>query len=131
MGIIIDTSAIIAVITNEPHKQKLLNLSNGHELIAPRSIVWEIGNAFSAMLKQKRITMEQSLKCINIYEKIPMRMVEVDIRIALEIANRLNIYAYDAYLIACAHKYKFPLLTLDKGLSLAAQNDQIQLLEVE
>ena len=53
MSIVIDTSAIIAVITNEPHKTKLLEITNGQERMSPRSVPWEIGNAFSAMLKRE------------------------------------------------------------------------------
>jgi predicted nucleic acid-binding protein len=39
---------------------------------------------------------------------------------ALEIAEESGIYAYDAYVIACAEKYRCPLLTLDRGLDRAA-----------
>ncbi len=130
MGVIVDTSVIIAVITNEPHREKLLEITRGKELIAPRSILWEIGNAFSAMLKQKRITLEESLACIESYKKISIQLVDIDLKFALEISDKHNIYAYDAYLIACAHKYKSPLITLDKGLSFAAKNDNVTLLEV-
>ncbi|MCF6334855.1 MAG: type II toxin-antitoxin system VapC family toxin [Spirochaetales bacterium] len=131
MSVVIDTSAIIAVITHEPHRDKLLEITKGQELIAPKSIYWEIGNVFSAMLIQKRITLEQSLICIESYKKISIKMVDIDLKTALEISDRQNIYAYDAYLIACANKYRAPLLTLDKGLILAAKNDNVTLLEVD
>ena len=55
MKLIIDTSVIIAVLANEPIKKKLIKLTKGVELLAPTSVHWEIGNAFSAMLKRKRI----------------------------------------------------------------------------
>ena len=56
MKIVIDTSVIIAVITNEPHRESLLQATLGAELLAPPSVHWEIGNAFSAMLKRNKIT---------------------------------------------------------------------------
>ncbi len=52
MDIVLDTSVIIAVIANEPEKRVLIRLTKGAELIAPQSVHWEIGNAFSAMLKR-------------------------------------------------------------------------------
>lgn len=41
MNIVIDTSAIIAVIANEPEKQKLIDLTRGAHLFAPESISLE------------------------------------------------------------------------------------------
>ena len=52
MDIVIDTSALLAVIVAEPERDKIVKLTSGHTLIGPGSISWEIGNAFSAMLKQ-------------------------------------------------------------------------------
>lgn len=56
MDIVIDTSVIIAVIANEPEKGDLVELTKGANLIAPLSVHWEIGNAFSAMLKRRKAT---------------------------------------------------------------------------
>jgi len=39
-------------------------------------------------------------------------------------------YAYDAYFIVCALKYKAPLLTLDKTLKKIADNLKIDVMEV-
>jgi predicted nucleic acid-binding protein len=49
MDIVIDTSALIAVIVAEPERDKIIELTTGNTLIGPGSIPWEIGNAFSAM----------------------------------------------------------------------------------
>ena len=113
MHIVVDASVIIAVIADEPENDTLIRLTEGADLVAPRSIHWEIGNAFSAMFKRKRVTVEQALKAIKAYRKIPIRYVDVELEQALEIANALGIYAYDAYLIRCAQKYRSPLLSLD------------------
>jgi predicted nucleic acid-binding protein len=53
--IVVDASAIIAVILNEPEKSKIIDISDDSLLIAPSSIHWEIGNAISAMFKRKRL----------------------------------------------------------------------------
>ncbi len=52
MDIVIDTSALIAVITGEPERDRIVELTTGATLVGPGSIPWEIGNAFSAMFKQ-------------------------------------------------------------------------------
>jgi predicted nucleic acid-binding protein len=131
VDIVIDASAIIAVITNEVAKPLLINATTGVDLIAPHSIYWEIGNAFSAMFKQNRISQEQALIAVAAYKKIPIRYVDIELEEALAIAGDLKIYAYDAYLLRCALKYRCPLLTLDNGLKYVAGMANVNLVEVE
>jgi hypothetical protein len=50
MDIVIDTSALLAVIVAEPERNRIVESTSGHTLIGPGSIPWEIGNAFSAMI---------------------------------------------------------------------------------
>ena len=130
MKIVIDTSAIIAVITNEPHKDKIVKATLGSELIAPSSVHCEIANAFSAMFKQNRISLENSLKCIDEYKNIPIRFYEVDLKKSLEISFNHNMYAYDAYLMACSLSNDAPLLSLDKNLCEKAKMAGIKPLEI-
>ena len=131
MNLAVVTSVIIAVIANEPEKRVLIAQTQGAELFAPRSLHWEIGNAFSAMLKRERITLEQAKTAIEIYEHIKLNLIDVDLTQALELASRLDIYAYDAYIIACASNQNCSLLTLDAGLSYAAKAAGVNVLEVK
>lgn len=130
MIIVVDASVIIAVLINEPEKHRLIELTRGANLIAPHSVHWEIGNAFSAMLKRRRITPEQMRQALREYEKIPIQFVDIELEPALDIAAELGIYAYDAYLIWCALKYDCPLLSLDHSLVTLAQQKHAQVLEV-
>jgi predicted nucleic acid-binding protein len=130
MEIVVDASILIAVIANEDEKEKLVAMTEEAELIAPLSVHWEIGNAFSSLLKRKRVTIDEALRAIEIYLQIPVRFVEVELAESLELANELGLYAYDAYLLRCAAKYRLPLLTLDARLIQAAKEKKIQVLEV-
>lgn len=130
MEIVVDASVLIAVITNEDEKEKLIAMTDEAELIAPLSVHWEIGNAFSSLLKRKRVTIDEALQAIEIYLQIPVRFVEVELTESLELADELGLYAYDAYLLRCAAKYRLPLLTLDARLIQAAKEKKIQVLEV-
>ena len=131
MNLVVDTSVIIAVIANKPEKAILVTQTQGAELFAPLSIYWEIGNAFSAMLKRQRITVEQAKAAVEIYKQIPLNLMEVDLVQAVKLAAQLNIYAYDAYIIACAISQNCPLLSLDAGLARAAKAAGVDILEVE
>ena len=130
MDLVIDTSALIAVIVGEPERESIIQATTGHTLIGPGSIPWEVGNAFSAMFKQDRLSLEEALKGLAIFMSIPLRYVEPDFEMALDISKKANLYAYDAYFLACAIRHKAPLLTLDRRLKMSAQNLNIKMLEV-
>jgi len=130
MDIVIDTSALIAVIVGEPEKAGIVEATSGHTLIGPGSIPWEVGNAFSAMMKQKRIQIENAHRAMTVFGGIPIRYVRVDLPNAVSIAHQTNTYAYDAYFLDCALRHSAPLLTLDGTLRTAAGKMGINLLEV-
>jgi predicted nucleic acid-binding protein len=130
MNLVVDTSAIISVIADEPEKAVIITRTQGADLFAPASLHWEIGNAFSAMLKRRRITLEQAKAAVEIYRRIPLNFMEVDLIQAVELASQFNIYAYDAYMIACAINQNCPLLSLDSGLIYAAKAAGVDVLEV-
>lgn len=130
MELIVDTSVIIAVIANEPEKPALVAATQGFDLVVPLSLHWEIGNAFSAMMRRNRITLQEAEAAIEIYRQIPLRFVDVSLKQSLELSDRLKIYAYDAYLIACALTQGCALVTLDGGLSYAAKAAGVTVVEV-
>ena len=70
MELVIDTSALIAVIVAEPERDTIIEITKGNTLIGPGSIPWEIGNAFSAMFKQNRVSMKEADKGIQIFDTI-------------------------------------------------------------
>jgi predicted nucleic acid-binding protein len=130
MDIVVDASIIIAVIANEQEKDAIVQATVGAGIVAPSSVFWEIGNAFSAMLKRNRITLEQCSEALRIYKSIPVRYVGIEMDHALRIAADLRIYAYDAYLLETALRYKLPLMTLDIQLSRYAEMKGINIIEV-
>jgi predicted nucleic acid-binding protein len=130
LDLVVDTSIIIAVIINESEKDEIIKLTNGMSLIAPGSVHWEIGNAFSAMFKRDRISLNEAISALNSYSKIPVRYVNINIMRALEISNGFNIYAYDSYIIECALRYKSKIISLDENLKLAASKLGIEIIEV-
>lgn len=128
--IVVDTSALVAVLASEPQRAVLIRVTDGADLVAPASVHWEIGNALSAFLKRRRATLAQLQRCLVAYAAIPLRLVDVDLALALELASEHNLYAYDAYLLTCALSQRAPLLTLDQGLARAATSSGVELVEV-
>jgi predicted nucleic acid-binding protein len=127
--IVIDTSAILAVISEQPEKADLVRLTRGATLVAPASVHWEVGNALSAMFKRKAIGIQEALRLLEAYALIPICVAEVGLKQAVELSARLNVYAYDAYVLACAINQRAPLLTLDGGLRERARELKLDVLE--
>ena len=129
--VVIDASAVIAVVANEASKPALIRLTEGVELLSPASLPAEMGNAFSAMFKRRRISLLEAKAAIEAYKRIPIRLTALDLGQALDLSHQLGIYAYDAYLIACGLQHRSPLLTVDGGLRDAARLVGVEVLEVK
>lgn len=130
MPLVVDTSALVAVLVSETQRATLIRLTSGQDLMAPGSVHWEVGNALSAFLKRRRATLADVKKCLLAYAQIPLRLLDVDLAHALEVANEYGIYAYDAYLVTCALSQRAPLLTLDQDLLRVARKAGANVLEL-
>ncbi len=131
MRIVVDTSTIIAVIVGEPEKARLIELTRDATVVAPPSIDWEVGNAFSAMLKRSRITLEQAIEAIEVYQEISLEIVDINLKEAVRLAGKHNIYAYDAYFLQCAVEYNLPLISLDQKMMDLARREGVEVIEVK
>jgi predicted nucleic acid-binding protein len=99
VDIVVDASVIIAVIVNEPSKSNIVQAAQGASLIAPASISWEIANAFSAMFKRNRITLDEALTAIDIYQQTiyqnhPKRHFDIDYTVHIERLKRTLQHLY-------------------------------------
>ena len=130
MDVVIDTSAIIAVILGEPERDILIGMTDGVQLMAPPSLHWEVGNALAAMFRRSRIDLAQAHDALALYRSIVIRFVNVELEHAVALSHQHNTYAYDAYMLACALRYNNPLLSLDARLNTAARAAGIPVMEV-
>jgi predicted nucleic acid-binding protein len=130
MNLVVDASVILAVLTSEPERATIVKLTQDTNLLAPSSIHWEIGNALSAMIKRKRITGAEAQSAIQQYGLIPIRFIEVSLKESLAIATKHKLYAYDAYVIACAQSDRCKLISLDRALLQAAIAAGVGIVEV-
>lgn len=129
MKIIADTNIFIAVALNEPEKGRIIRLTEGHDLIAPDILPFEIGNALTAMMKKTALKKDEVLAVWELVQRIRVDLRHTDIQSALKIAIKFNLYAYDAYFLECAINLRSPLLTLDLGMQRVAREIGITILE--
>ena len=131
MEITIDPSAVLAVLLNESSKSSLIRCTEEADLQAPPSLSWEVGNALSALMIRGHLDVTQAQIALVSFESIPIRLTDVELAPCVELAARHQIYAYDAYVIECAKRYRTPLLSLDARQCAVARLEGVQLIEVK
>jgi len=98
MEIIVDASAIIAVIADEPESDIVINCTKNAVLVSPYMVSSEIANSLTKMMKKGIINnKEKMIDLIKIFQKIPIKATEINFEKSMEIAWDYKIYAYDAF----------------------------------
>ena len=113
MEILLDASAIMAVIVYEPERESVIKLTKNSVIVSPDMVSFEVANGLTKMMRRKIIDRENMINAFRYFRKIPIKRAEVDIEKALEIAWEFKVYAYDAYYLEIAKRLTLPLLTFD------------------
>ncbi len=129
MKIVADTNTFLAVALNEPERDWLIEATDGHDLVAPAVLPYEIGNALSSLVRRDVVTERQLAAAWDAAAAVPVELATIDPRAALLLAAHFRIYAYDAYFLQCSLETKCPLLTLDRGMKRVAKQLDIKLVE--
>ncbi|MDR3144805.1 MAG: type II toxin-antitoxin system VapC family toxin [Treponema sp.] len=120
MDVLLDASAIMAVILNEPNKDVVIKLTKGLTLLSPEIISYEIGNALISLYKRHKLKENAVIEAYKSFKKIPIRTLAVGMEKALEIACKYKVYAYDAYYLEAAKRLNLSLITFDIPMQNAA-----------
>ncbi|MDR1229800.1 MAG: type II toxin-antitoxin system VapC family toxin [Spirochaetaceae bacterium] len=131
MDILLDASAIMAIILNEPNKKIVIKLTKGSLLLSPVMISYEIGNALISLCKRRKLTENEVIDAYNDFRKIPIRTLDIDMEKSFKISCKYNVYAYDAYYLETAKRLKLPLITFDRLMKNVALNMNINVLTKE
>jgi predicted nucleic acid-binding protein len=114
MEILLDASAIMAVIADEVEREIVINCTKNASIVSPNVLAFEIANGLTRMVKKRVIsTKHQMINLIQNFKRIPVKIVEANVEKALEIAWTYKIYAYDAFYLETAKRLRLPLLTFD------------------
>ena len=114
--VLMDTSAVIAVILCEPAREGILSVTRGVQVLAATSLDLETGNALIAAHRKRRLTQAEVERAWAAFGQVRYRVVEIDIAVALQTAIAAGIYAYDAYVLEAARISNATLLTLDRRM---------------
>jgi predicted nucleic acid-binding protein len=129
MKIVADTNVFLAAALGKPERSRIIELTAGHELVAPQVLPFEIGNALIAMMRKGALESHEVLAAWDAVRAIAVDLRSIDLRSALNLAVRFGTYAYDAYFLECALSLRAPILTLNKKMKRIARELSIQVLE--
>ena len=127
MKVVVDASALLAVVLNEPERDSVVEAATGCELVAPQVLPFEIGNALTSLFKRRLLSKSEVIAAWGVFARFPIGLSAIDIASALALATRRVIYAYDAYVIECALEQKAELLTLDDRMKASAASEGVRL----
>ncbi len=130
MKVVLDTSVVIALLASDEERDTLVKVLDGYDFVCSESISPEMGNAVSAMFKRGRITLDQGRAMIEGFQQLPIQLIALNLKRALEISHTYHIYAYDAYVLECAERVNSELITLDTRMHDIAQQLGILVIEV-
>ena len=117
MEIVLDASAIIAVIADEPEGNKVIYLTQDAIIVCPDVISFEITNSLTKMIKKGIIKNKDKMNdLIKSFQKIPIKLIKNNLENVMEIAWNYKIYAYDAFYLETAKSLNLPILTFDKEM---------------
>ena len=129
MKIIADTNIFLAVALNENSKARIINLTKGCDVYAPEILLYEVGNALSAMVKRRQIGVTNAHNAYSAVRRIPVSLMKIDISLALSIAIQQKIDVYEACFLQLALSTSRPFITLDNRLKTVALGMNIELME--
>ena len=118
---VLDASYILNYLLPDEQWEAVMGFFQKHNerkinLISSTLLLFEVANSLRYAVKTKRINQEFAHKLLLRLTDLSIKLIEIDIHKALDLAFEHNISVYDAAYIALARQEKLPLLTLDKQL---------------
>lgn len=118
--VVVDASALAALLFGEPAAAEVVSRLEGAALVAPTLLPYELA---SVCLKKSRRDARQAAtlrRALGGLSRLPLRLVEVGPRAALDAATTSGLTVYDGAYLWLARLLAAPLVTLDRALERAA-----------
>lgn len=117
--LVVDCSALAAVLFQEPWQEQALARLAGHALFAPVILPLEICNV--ALKKMRRGAEVAAADGLEQWQDLGIELLRVDLTQTFALARRYGLTAYDAAYLWLAADLRCPLATFDSRLGEAAQ----------
>ena len=119
---VVDASAAGALLFGEPAASEVADRLQKSRLVAPALLPFEVASICVKKLKRRPEQRAMLLDALRLLGRLAVEYLEVDIHAVTVLAETAKLTAYDASYLWLARKLGAELVTLDRGLSLAAKS---------
>lgn len=120
MAVVVDASALGAIMFDEPESAELRAHLEGETLLAPALLDYELSNLALNKIRRRPQTVAAALAVLDAALKLPISRVAVPAVEVSALAARTGLTAYDASYLWLATTRDVELVTLDGPLATAA-----------
>lgn len=114
--LVVDTSALGALVFGEPKAEKVAELLSEGTIIAPSLVWFELASVCLKKIKAHPGEKRLILEAFNNANRLKIEKVEVDHLAVIDLALDKRITTYDACYLWLAWKLKADLVTIDEKL---------------
>lgn len=119
-AVVIDASALAAVLFNEPAGLDVAQQAQGASLLAPHLMKYEIANVAAIKVKRGIIAAAQAQAVLELFENTLIEYSDINARDVAALAVQTGLTGYDAAYLWLAQTTGAKVLTLDGDLRKAA-----------
>lgn len=113
---VVDASALCALAFDEPDAPAVMQALEGHSLVAPTLLFYEVGNVCWTKCRSNPASAPGLRKALTSILQFDIRLLEIEPMPVLAMAERRDITFYDASYLWLADHLRAQLVTLDRRL---------------
>jgi predicted nucleic acid-binding protein len=117
---VVDSSAVAAILFDEPELGAVQALLRGSQVIAPSLLTYELANVCRTKCRQHPAERDSLVAGLALLPTFGILQVEVDTQAVLALALETRLTFYDASYLWLSRSRGAELVTLDKALARAA-----------
>ncbi len=122
-AIVVDASAVAAVVFNEPASEDVVERLGDARLIAPSLLPYELANVYVIKLRRYPDQEVGLGRAFSLLGALDIELVSVPADAAGSLASETGLTAYDAAYLWLARRLGLELVTLDRALGSHANNE--------
>jgi predicted nucleic acid-binding protein len=115
-AIVVDASALAAVVFGEPEAEGIAARLEGARLLAPALLFYELGNVCLKKMRRHPKQRDDLAAALALSTRLGIEIVDVDHVDVLRLAERHMLSVYDAAYFWLAKRLDADLVTLDRQL---------------
>jgi predicted nucleic acid-binding protein len=116
---VVDASAIVALLFDEPTREEVVARLVGASLLAPSLIRFEVASACLKKIQRAPRERQKLLNSFSLLDELPIWLEPVDLADAIDLARQTRLSLYDASYLWLARSLGVELVTLDDKLARA------------